>query len=983
MEPIDLSLNEFPIFIPDIENWSQPNCNYFGVDDLSCYSYMSFAVLMLNIRSCKRNFNQFLACFCNVISHFSCILLTETWLTADVDNVFNIPGFYCFDLYRNRYGGGLKLYVKNNIQARVLHEFTFINNLFEMISIELIFEKNKALFCGIYHPPTSSVQHNLDFIESLSNQLRPLVNMKIPLIMAGDLNINLLNPNNLVYVNTFISSMFEFGLIPAITVPTKVNVANLITRFSILDQIWMSYSLVNHQSFVLPLDITDHFPVGVFLKFPFNISTNNLKCQYRVLCQRGKNTFSLLLSNIGVQRIQGNFNLTYNNYWTRVFECYNIAFPTKKSSLKAKHPAPWMTPRLKQCIAKKSKMYKLFLKGRVTKEEYVAFRNRLTALVRRVKRLYYSRILYNSSNNPRKIWSCINDIMEKKACPTLKELKVGDLLLMGRDLANHINNHFVTAVSSLTAHLHSVSGYHFFTPPVEVSCFFYPTTPIEVSKIIRELKNNGNRLLDIHPSIIKENIDLFSIHISDLYNFSISESEFPDKSKIGRVNPVYKSGPSDCIDNYRPISVLPIFSKIFEKLTFLRMESFISRFNILTTCQYGFRRGRSTTQAIIKLMSCIMPAYHERVFSVCFFLDLKKAFDTIDHGILLQKLEHYGFRGRFCTYLRSYYYNRKQFVYINGQESDMKNVSTGVPQGSNLGPLCFSLFINDLPLAVEADTVLFADDAAFVLKSASLTDLYSKIEKLFSDLSIYLNNNRLIANSAKSKLMMFSSCPTQNLPDMVFAGRVIEWVDEFKYLGLTITNKLSFARHINNVSLNISRVTGIFNNLRSVVPLKVLFKIYYALAYPHLMNHIVIWGSAPMSHLRILTIRLNNLLRVILGIKWINGRPMVNTETMYKTNRLLKVGSIYRLCLFKLLRQLLDGVVPDMFSFLLEPHLALQNYPTRSGIFRIPAITSETERRFLPYQLITLYNELSAENLNLNINASVNRYKGYLIENQY
>ena len=217
----------------------------------------------------------------------------------------------------------------------------------------------------------------------------------------------------------------------------------------------------------------------------------------------------------------------------------------------------------------------------------------------------------------------------------------------------------------------------------------------------------------------------------------------------------------------------------------------------------------------------------------------------------------------------------------------------------------------------------------------------------------------------------------------MFAGSVIEWVEEFKYLGLIITNKLSFNKHINKVSLNISRITGIFTNLRSVVPLEVLFKIYYALAYPHLMNHIVIWGSAPISHLRILTTRLNNMLRVILGIRWVDGRPVVSTDTMYKRNKVLKIGSIYKLSLFKLLRQLLDGTLPDMFSYLLEPHLSLQNYTTRNGIFRHPAITCEIERRFLPCQLITLYNSIAAEDLNQNISGCIKKYKKYLVDNQW
>ena len=239
-----------------------------------------------------------------------------------------------------------------------------------------------------------------------------------------------------------------------------------------------------------------------------------------------------------------------------------------------------------------------------------------------------------------------------------------------------------------------------------------------------------------------------------MYNLSLLEPKFPNGAKIGRVNPIYKSGAVDNVDNYRPISVLPIFSKIFEKLTYVRMMSFITRFSILSSCQFGFRSGRSTTQAISKLLSYILPAYHDKLYSACFFLDLKKAFDTIDHNLLMQKLQHYGFRGNCYEYLMSYYANRRQYVYLNGEESDTMFISNGVPQGSILGPLCFSIFINDLPFAVDAETVLFADDATFIVKSPSLLDIYYKIKDFFEDLKTCLNISRLVANMSKSKLMI-------------------------------------------------------------------------------------------------------------------------------------------------------------------------------------------------------------------------------------
>ena len=266
---------------------------------------------------------------------------------------------------------------------------------------------------------------------------------------------------------------------------------------------------------------------------------------------------------------------------------------------------------------------------------------------------------------------------------------------------------------------------------------------------------------------------------------------------------------------------------------------------------------------------------------------------------------------------------------MNGDYSDLRDITCGVPQGSILGPLCFSLFINDLPLAVEAETVLFADDAAFILSSTTLECLYRKIRKLFLDIEKYLKANMLVPNSKKSKLMFFSSRQTLDLPDFIFSGEVIEWVKEFKYLGLTLTNTLSYAKHINNVALNVSRITGTLVSMREILPIHVLLKLYNALALPYLNNHLLIWGSAPTSHLSRLNARVNNLLRMILGVQWLDGRPQLGTSEMYGMVKLLKLKSLFKYNLFKFLRQLLDGQYSDLYDMLLRPYLRVHSYETR------------------------------------------------------
>ena len=649
---------------------------------------------------------------------------------------------------------------------------------------------------------------------------------------------------------------------------------------------------------------------------------------------------------------------------------------------KSENPNPWMTPRLKQCIRKKSKLYKLYLKGKITRGDYTFYRNTLTNVIRRSKKLYYSNILIVASKDSKQLWKCLNSLINRSSCPSLKQLVVDNVTLVGQDLANYVNNYFVSAVRCITRHLPPPPEYIFMTAPICSSCFFYPASPSEVVLVIKALKNKGNKLLDIHPSIIKCNIVFFGSHLSNLYNFSLIECIYPGILKIGRVSPAYKSGPTDVIDNYRPISALPVFSKVFEKLTFTRMNNFISRHNVLSPCQFGFRAGRSTTHAVIKLLSHVVAAFHEKIYSACFFLDLRKAFDTVDHKILLNKLQHYGFRGQSHDYLKSYFENRQQYVNLNGFRSDVLRVTNGVPQGSILGPLCFSLYINDIPLAVDAHSVLFADDAAFIITAVSLKDLYDKIKKLFADLLRYLNMNRLVPNSSKSKLMMFSSRPTENLPQLTFANEIVEWVEEYKYLGLNISNKLCFSAHINRIALNVSRITGTFTNLRTIVPFQTLVTLYYSLVYPHLTYHVTVWGSAPACHLKNLSTRLNNLLRVMCGVRWTNNRPNISTRVMYGNMKILTLESVFKYNLFVFLRQLLEGHLPDFYDVLLEPYTSLHTYGTRGRGFRHPALVCEVERRFLPHQLILLFDTLPEDIFNVSITTSLKHFKSFLLNSQ-
>ena len=975
------SIDNYPVFSPDIDDMDQIECKYSDTDIFKRYC-ASLNILMFNIRSIRKNFTQFLAYFSYVFIHLSFILLTETWLDSDFSDAYNLPGFYKYDLCRNNYGGGLRLYIRDSIQTSIITDFTFINDFIEVLTIECASNGIKYIILLVYHSPTSCHVVNNMFVETLLALLNRLKVKNMPIIIGGDINLNLLNPHNFRYVNAYINGMYEAGFLPVINIPTKINQENHVTRFSIIDQIWVTDNLEIQNACVIPLDLTDHFPVGLSIGLCSSGIPSETRSNSRPLTDDGKLSFRVFLSNLSLNNIFGNHNLFMNNYISIIMDLYNTAFPLKQSQQKRPNHAPWMSTKLKLCIKRKSKLYKSYLSGQTSKAVYTQFRNRVTSIIRKAKRLYYVRLFYNVGCDSRQIWSIIDNIIMRKRDKSLQHLKVNGTLITGLPLINYVNHYFATAALTVTRGLQPPDNYPFLTAPVPNSCFFYPTTPAEVNRTIMKLKNKGSKIHDIHPTLLKENKDIFSSHLAICYNASIHESIYPDVLKTGRITPVHKSGPEDQVDNYRPISALSSISKIYESLTYTRMMSFITAHSIFTSAQYGFRMGKSTTQAVTKLLSYINKAYHDKEYCVCFFLDLRKAFDTINHEVMFKKFFHYGFRGTSNDYLRSYFTNRKQCVCINDLKSDLANIVCGVPQGSILGPLCFNLYINDMPKAVSENCVLFADDAAFIISSTNLMDLYRRILKLFEDLTRYLEYNCLVPNASKSKLMFFSSRVVAQLPDLPFSGRNIEWVSEFKYLGLILTNKLSFGKHITKVALNVSRITGMLISVRDIVPRNVLLKIYYGLALPHINLHIEIWGAAPAYQLNTLEIKINNLLRLVFGIQRENGIPIMGTHEMYGTFKILRLGSVFRLRLFKFLHALLNGQHPELFSILLQPYLIPHNYGTRRGIFRHPGLTCENERRFLSHQLIILYDQLPREIFEKSVSIALDTFKKFLLDNQ-
>ena len=428
---------------------------------------------------------------------------------------------------------------------------------------------------------------------------------------------------------------------------------------------------------------------------------------------------------------------------------------------------------------------------------------------------------------------------------------------------------------------------------------------------------------------------------------------YPTELKLARVVPIFKSGNSSMPSNYRPISTLSIFNKLFEKILSSRLNEFLFENNIVTPHQFGFTAGRNTTLAIFYFINDVLKAFNSRQFTIALFLDLRKAFDTVNHEILIKKLDCYGIRGPFNKLVRSYLSSRKQYVILNGERSEILNVNTGVPQGSVLGPLLFNVFINDIAdLDFNVKCKLYADDAVFYISCDNYDTACNSMQIFLNSLTDWLGSNKLLAHEGKTKLMCFTNRTFDN-KDIFFNGVQLEWVESFKYLGFIIDRRLSFNEAISDICMKLNRVRGILFVTSKYFNINTRMCLFYSLAYQILIQNIIIWGGAAPIHVNRVKVVLNHILRTVLMMRVRD----IHTHDLYRILNVLPFEYIYKLFLLKFYYRAAfydENLFNSVFRPLIPGHL----YETRNVRFLAPPIRLDIEKYFTVYNCIKLLNEI-------------------------
>lgn len=887
-----------------------------------CSSKSKLKIFHANIRGIRKNFDELCLVLNELSFKFDVILLTETQLTND--ELFHLPGYSChlFNSCHSNYDGIAIFINLNSIpNASIVKESVLVNANAVRVSCNLGEERYTII--GIYRSPTTNALSLIRELDTLLPCLPPDTHQ----MCIGDININTLGSQKIS--NEYLNMLYSHGFESRINLPTRVTS----TSSTCLDHIFVkSRNNVGGLAGVYRTALTDHFPVFFMWDYDLQDAQINSDVDSNVngaSCKPVTN-FEKLLQVIQSEKWdelyeQTDVNLALDYFITilkkRVDECTD--FKQIKNNAKTRKLKPWMTKGLLVSIRKRDNMHKRIVRLsrdiycfgneiETLKEKYKLYRRYLSRLINQTKWSYYKKIMQENCNNPKKFWGIINELTGrlKKNFGSIKNLINADNSATDEPkmIANAFVNYFASVGEQLASEVRPSAKPKYSglcrSNSQCASMFLTPVSAQEVMDHILELKDGTATGIDgIKVEVIKAVRFYVAGPLSQIFNLCFQTGMYPNKFKAAIIVPIYKAGSRNKTENYRPISLLPQCSKILEKCMKSRIMGFLMQNNLISENQFGFLKNKSTDDAIYKLTTFLYNALDSSHKALAIFLDLAKAFDTVDHCILLSKMEGIGIRGLPLALFKSYLSSRTQMVRIDGEFSIPNAITLGVPQGTVLGPVLFLIYINDLcDLKISGEVLSYADDTVLLFKDLSWPLVYRRANIGLSIVYDWLNDNILTLNKSKTVYIPFcvdkKTLPPANLtvklhsllcdPNIDCACTSLNSVLHTKYLGITVDNHLKWSEHISETVRKTRNLLNVFYSLRRVTSLNVLLQIYKALAQSVMQYGIIGWGGANNARIAPLCIMQKRLLKTILN------KPIdFPTWQVFKATAVLDIRQIY------------------------------------------------------------------------------------------
>lgn len=919
---------------------------YLSLDSLPCsmdsMSDSSFVTLHINICRLPSKFEKLkflIAEFSTYNIEIDVILICETFLNSTNCVFFQLPGYRFLESHRsNQEGGGVGIYVRDKYQTKLRKDLSvFSQNLYESIFCEISVNGRKTLVGEIYRPPNSVPSVFLDKLESVLDKIDKI---KFNKIICTDQNIDFLKikPGSNAIPSRMLDTMLTHGMVPTIVKPTRVTEGG----FSLIDNIYVSSDLYSASSAnVLMDDISDHFPCLVsfphkkssIAKLSFDYRQYPDNCFLRIADDFGNHDWTEI-GREGVDESFQRFSETLQDSFNKHCPLKSIRVPPNKI-IREK----WITPAL---IYKSKNLHKIYRqvyredRNGVAFQNYVKMRNDLNKEKRRYKQKYYNELLDGCKGDAKQIWKVINaqrgKLVGRDSYP--QQFVCGNLEMRGDGAIADGFNSFFSRIGpetslAIPATCTPFTAYMETTLRCPDTLFLNPTTSNEIVLIIQNLNNTSSTGLDALPVKLFRSIGTFiALPLSILINLSLAAGKFPRVLKTAVIKPIYKKGNSEDMTNYRPIALLSILSKIVERVFHNRLKDFLVATNFLTPHQYGFRQGFSTIDAVSQLVGDVSVGFDNGLPTAAVMLDVSKAFDALNHEILLQKLEYAGVRGLGLSWLTDYLSDRDQRVEFGRSMSQSIATNCGVPQGSILGPLLFSIFVNDIHSAViHSRLVQYADDTTIYL-TGKFPEIIGKINDDISGLLKWFSSNKLLLSSSKTCAILFakSNSIPDGVPDLIVNGSSIKFDQTVKLLGIHLDSELNWSTHVDYIHSKLRSGLYALNRCKNLLDSSALRLMYCGLMQSHLLYGVTLWSGTFKYITNKLLISQNKAVRCIFH------RPATaKADPLFKRSGLLKFQDLAHIEYVKVAFRFSNAVLPANLASFFAANQDVHQHATRGA----------------------------------------------------